>query len=68
MSWLVEAKPGDRFRWVNSNVICRIVKADPTDIRIEFVYENGPHKGQWGYTEMPQGVELVNILDDLANI
>ena len=68
MNWIPGAKVGDRFRWRRDGTICRIIRIKDNDIQINFIYETGPLKGQWGYTLLPQDVELLTILDELAEI
>ena len=66
MSWIPDAKVGDRFRWVGDGTICRITAFRDNDIQINFVYETGPRQGSRGYTLLPQDIELVTVLDELA--
>jgi len=68
MNWLGDAKVGDRFRWRHDGTICRIIAIKDHGIQIDFVYETGDQKGQQGYTLLPQDVEILTILDDLAQI
>jgi hypothetical protein len=68
MHWIPEAKVGDKFRWMSSGVICRITAFKDNGIQMEFIYETGKNKGQWGYTLLPQDVELLTVLDELAEI
>lgn len=66
MNWLVNAKPGDRFRWNRTGDVCKIVEI--YDLEVRFVYLDGPREGQFGYTTLPQDVTLLTVLDDLAEI
>jgi len=66
MNWIPDAKVGDRFRWRGSDIICRITRIK--DIAVYFDYEVGPRSGSWGYTSLPQDIELLTVLDDLAEI
>ena len=62
MNWLVGAKIGDRFRWRSTGEICTITGFK--DIDVYFEYDDG----RWGYTTLPQDVELVTVLDELAEL
>lgn len=66
MNWIPEAKVGDRFRWCDSRMICKITRIE--DIDIYYIYETGVRKGWWALTTLPQDIVMVTILDDLANI
>ncbi len=68
MSWLVDPKIGDRFRWRQTGVICKIITIKDNGVQLNFVYETGPNKGQWGYTLQPQEIEALTVLDELALI
>jgi hypothetical protein len=63
VNWIPDAVIGDRFRWLDSGVICRITRFRDADIEVHFVYESGPQKGQPGYTIMPQDIEMLTVLD-----
>jgi hypothetical protein len=68
MNWLPNAKIGDHFRWIATGVVCRIDRFKDNDIQVDFTYMTGPHKGSFGYTILPQDVELLTVLDMLADI
>ena len=66
MNWIPDAVVGDRFRWLDNDVICRITGFRDANIDVHFIYESGPFKGQHGYTSLPQDIELLTLLDLIA--
>lgn len=66
MNWIPEAKVGDKFRWDIDRVICKITRFKGIDVY--YTIESGPRKGSWAWTTLPQNIELLTILDELAKI
>jgi len=68
MNWIPNAKVGDKFRWLHDGTICKIIAFKDNDIQVDFTYETGPRAGSYGYTLLPQDIELLTVLDELADI
>lgn len=66
MNYLPTAKVGDRFRWQRDGVVCRITEI--RDLDIHFVRETGDWAGRYGYTTVPQDIELLSAVDLLGNL
>lgn len=66
MNWLVGAEVGDVFRWLRDGTMCRITEFRDDEVR--FVYVNGRLTGRWGYTLLPQDVQLASAVERLADL
>ena len=71
--WLEGSKVGDKFKWVKPDPLelsgfCEITAIRDGGIHVDFTFVSGPRKGECAYTILPQDVELVTALDELAAI
>ena len=64
--WLKGAEVGDKFRWTHDGAVCLITGID--GFNIEFSYLTGSRKGECCWTSLPQKVEILTVLDELADI
>lgn len=64
MNWIPDAKVGDKFRWNRTGEICTITGFKDHGVQVHYQYEDG----RWGYTLLPQDIELLTVLDELADI
>lgn len=65
-NWIPSSRVGDYFKWDHDGTVCRITSLRDADLDVHFVRVTGPRKGQYGYTTLPQDIELLTVLDVIA--
>lgn len=62
MNFLPNAKVGDVLRWRRDGKLCKIIGQKDCDIYFHWLDERGRDTGKWGYTTVPQDVEIVDAI------
>ena len=62
MNWLPDARVGDVFRWRGDSKLYKIIGEKDCDIYFHHLDEKGRDIGKWGYTTLPQDVEIVDAI------
>lgn len=58
--YFANASVGDIFRWTRSGELCKITGFKDDQVHFHYLDAVGRDTGRWGYTIVPQDVELVD--------